>query len=1277
MKRNALTRLLCMILALCTVLSMMPMAFATEIDEPEVPAETIVETEPVETEPVETEPAETEPVETPSEATLPEETIPEEPVPEETVPEESVPEETIPEESVPEETIPEESVPEETVPEESVPEETVPEESVPEDADAVLPYGLKGLPEDYVFTEQALADKAFMIEYDVVGTLSKLTPGVDYVDGEILVDAASLEEAELFAAAFNGHLKEYTTKLAVITLDAVDVVTAVTAAADIDVRLPAASPNYIVTLDPLEDSDMIEGEAEDMLVSTEALPERKSWNTWVLDTMTNPDPYLVDPTGQDNYYQYMHDVVDTYAAWGVTTGNPSVKVAVIDTGVNGNHVELSGRVSYVRVNSSLGNTDDNGHGTHVAGIIAAAMDNGYGGAGIAPGVSIMSLKVLDARGSGTEANIINAIYKAVDNGAWIINMSLGGYWASSSYQNAINYAYNNGVTVIVAMGNDSSNIKCYPAALKNVVSVVSTDQTNSRSYFSNWGSWGDVAAPGSYIWAPYHGNNYGMTRKSGTSMATPVVAGVAALYMSANGWVSPSKMESVLKSSCVKGGSNLGKGIVNAANMFSKSKPAVDYAVFDNYGYEYTGKTVPCDAYVNLWGTPILDDTGIIVYTTNGKTPSIKNGQIVNGQEFNGAINLVPFAGKSVTIKAIAVNGLGIAGSVKTIKLKVSTSSSVSSVSVEGPDMLVSGKSATYKATVLPEKANQSVTWSIVNRSGMTSAKISSSGKLTTSSKQEGWVVIRATSMANTNRYKDFTVYTQKIKPVSSMALNLKSATLTLGTGYAADTKVSLYISKMVDSSKNPIDPNVSGVKWSSSKTSVATVDQNGNVKAVAAGTATITCKAQDGSGKSATCKITVKQRVTGITVSGYPTMAPGGSATYKATCNPTNASSKSVTWSLSGAPSGAKITSKGKVTLPKSASAYIGGSFLVIATAKDGSGVVGYQWVTIQPKCTGLYMNYSGQDPLLVKTNSSGYVTSAVLYTFEDTYYSGNDEDIQLSVIGKNLTPAVKWSSSAPSVAQVSENGYVVAKKAGTAKITATAQDGSGKKATVTITVRNPVSSMSVKSGMTRSQGDVGYLAFGKSVTNSAVFADTYGTVSNKAVTWSYKVYGVNSYGSFTNDYTDYFRSQKWVSISTSGKLTTSSKIKNYWLNISGDLMVRVVATSKDNPSVCGTFDYYLVRPATTLRASQTSGWMYRNSEGAVNIYCDVWRPYWNDGYELTATSSNPSVVGAVYILPHEEGSNWFQLYFASGSKKGTATITVKATDGSGKSCKIKIQVR
>ena len=283
------------------------------------------------------------------------------------------------EESVPEtrpETAPaatEESVPEptgETAAEtmgETVPEttgETVPETTA-ETEPETLPYDLPGLPEDYVLSEEALADKADMISHQVAQQTAALTEGEQYEKNTILVWAETEEIAQVYAEAFSAELLSWQDGLATLRLEGISVVEALTAAQESD-RLPAAYPNHIAVLPP----DETEGAEEPGLaLFSDDIPQTQTWRSW-LDNTENPDPYLTDPTSYR--YQYMHDTVDSYAAWGVTTGK-GVTVAVIDTGVKANHEDLPNlrRVEVTNGNESLGLDDTAGHGTHVAAISAA------------------------------------------------------------------------------------------------------------------------------------------------------------------------------------------------------------------------------------------------------------------------------------------------------------------------------------------------------------------------------------------------------------------------------------------------------------------------------------------------------------------------------------------------------------------------------------------------------------------------------------------------------------------------------------------------------------------------------------------------------------------------------------------------------------------------------------------------------------------------------------------------------------------------------------------
>ena len=245
-------------------------------------------------------------------------------------------------------------------------------------------------------------------------------------------------------------------------------------------------------------------------------------------------------------------------AWNISTGisvatGKGIGIAVIDTGVDYNNAELTGKIDTAHAWNFVNNTnnarDDNGHGTHVSGIAAAKKDNGIGIAGVCPDCKILPVKVLDATGSGTIAGIINGINYVAKNavkwGIKVINMSLGVPGSSlsstlmSAFVKAINYANNQGVTVVAAAGNYNQDVSTfYPAALSNVISVGATDANNTRAGFSNWGSALDVMAPGVDILSlKAAGTSFGASsvvdpnyvRASGTSMAAPFVAGTVAL----------------------------------------------------------------------------------------------------------------------------------------------------------------------------------------------------------------------------------------------------------------------------------------------------------------------------------------------------------------------------------------------------------------------------------------------------------------------------------------------------------------------------------------------------------------------------------------------------------------------------------------------------------------------------------------------------------------------------------------------------------------------------
>ncbi|MBI5839778.1 MAG: S8 family serine peptidase [Chloroflexi bacterium] len=239
-------------------------------------------------------------------------------------------------------------------------------------------------------------------------------------------------------------------------------------------------------------------------------------------------------------------------AWDLITSAQEVTVAVIDTGVDVSHPDLSANLwqnaaeasglsgvdddsnGYVDDvwgwNMAAGNNDvqdDHGHGTHLAGVIAAVSDNGAGVAGIAPNARIMTVKALDASGFGTYAQVADAIIYAADQGARIINLSFGGAGHSQVLQDAINYALGRGVIVVAAAGNTGMDAPVYPAAYPGVISASAVDNGLTWTTFSSFGSATTVTAPGIDIYSTWLGGNY--SQMSGTSVSSAEVSGVAAL----------------------------------------------------------------------------------------------------------------------------------------------------------------------------------------------------------------------------------------------------------------------------------------------------------------------------------------------------------------------------------------------------------------------------------------------------------------------------------------------------------------------------------------------------------------------------------------------------------------------------------------------------------------------------------------------------------------------------------------------------------------------------
>jgi subtilisin family serine protease len=360
-----------------------------------------------------------------------------------------------------------------------------------------------------------------------------------------------------------------------------------------------------------------------------------------------------DPDYEDQWHLQAAAGVNGPDAWDMQTGSADVVVAVVDTGVDTDHEDLADNIwvnpgeiadndhdddgnGYVDdvngydfadndsdpnpspdgINNDSFGGIDNGvtHGTHVAGIIAAVGDNGVGGSGVAWHTSIMAVRVLDDEGSGTDADIAEGIIYAADLGVDIISMSLGGYGSTSVLEDAVEYAREHGVLVIAATGNDDVNIDdnpFYPACYTGVVGVAATDDQDNAAWFSNFGSGcTDISAPGDTIYStlytddPTHDftDDYGYM--SGTSMATPVVSGVASLVKANDMSLTADEVSDVV------------------------TLNAEDIGLTDDYG---RGRV---DAYLALQGTSVLNRPssvdGVLAYADDTLQESYTSGDRQN-----------------------------------------------------------------------------------------------------------------------------------------------------------------------------------------------------------------------------------------------------------------------------------------------------------------------------------------------------------------------------------------------------------------------------------------------------------------------------------------------------------------------------------------------------------------------------------------------------------------------------------------------------------------------
>ncbi len=414
---------------------------------------------------------------------------------------------------------------------------------------------------------------------------------------------------------------------------------------------------------------------------------------YTLESVTVNDAYAGD--------QWHLNAMGVAEAWDTTMGNSGVIVAVLDTGVDLNHPDLSGQI--VRPTDVVDNDgsaqDDNGHGTHVAGIIGAVANNARGVAGIAPGAKLMPIDVFGYYETGTDtvfgaltSEVIEAISYAVVNGADVINISLGGADYDSAFEEAIDDAVSADRVVVAAAGNKGENGIHYPSDFNSCISVIGTDWDDCKASYSNYGDDKDICAPGgdtnaapetdSLILSTYYDpstHTSGYAWMDGTSMASPMVAGVTALMLSANPGLTVSQIKNILYTTAVDLGipghdEETGFGRINAAAAVAAAAGTIytpvsvsGVALSDASLSLATGETYQLSAAISPFGaskkavTYSSGNQAVAAVSPSGMVTAVGMGStIITVKTVDG--NLTSICNVSVITPNIPVTGVSIAG---------------------------------------------------------------------------------------------------------------------------------------------------------------------------------------------------------------------------------------------------------------------------------------------------------------------------------------------------------------------------------------------------------------------------------------------------------------------------------------------------------------------------------------------------------------------------------------------------------------------------------------
>lgn len=1191
-------------------------------------------------------------------------------------------------------------------------------EKAKEDEDNKALGGFTGMPDDYKLSTSQIERKRSIAAH--IDDVEDFQEGSDYAERELVTSAESIEEAEMIARAYNAEIIEFSWGILTLKLDKdFSVEQAVRVAADAELNMPAVWPNYLCYTSGEEPVDTAVDSAESIEIEmseyeasgSETVVEEDSELSYSSALSFN-DPYLQPDNSQ---YQYHHEVIGSSYAWAEGHTGDGIKVAVLDTGMN-SHNDLPNVTALKLDNMSefypeygdstnLPNVNDiadsssSGHGTHVAGIIAATADNNSMGAGVAPGAQLFIGKALPNNGGGNVAYAMRGVRAAKAQGVDIINMSLGSPGYHELFQEIIDEAYNDGIAIFAAAGNDSRQDNDYPACYNHVISVAATDRNNERASFSNYNKMVDLSAPGVAIWSTSSTSKSEYVSMDGTSMACPVAAGEAAVILSANDDIynmirngkRVDALEKLMKANTIKAGSGMGSGITSLPKVLKLSTaatkpgaPEIDIKPDDKATAQKVDVTIKAQSGMTIY------------YTINGKNPVFKNGlpdEKSETKKYMGKFSVDKTA--KATIKAIAVNGSGVSSAVKSASYTLKPY--VTGIEISGIQEVMLGKSIQLKATVTPAYAtNKKVDWKLLNEQGQeitgnVGVTINTNGKVTaTKTATVGKYTVQVTAKDQNQKKSDlYHIEVIDSFKVNKISFKEKNVTLTRPT----DVTYDLWTQQAV---AEPVKENdvltVANFKWSSSNDSVATVSSQGKVTPLKAGTVTITALANDSSNKKATFKVTVKQLATGIDVTGPNVLAAGKSGAFKAQVLPADTSNKKVSWELwqgSTKVESGEVTinaGNGKVTVTSKA---LAGKYKVKAIASDGSTAAGEAEFEV---ASGIITKFD----FAKKTDSK--VTLCRKSTALVTGKSKTTVDVAVEGTGTPNWDAYTVTSSNSGIATATavRNDQTITltikatgNAAGKTNIVLASTDGSNKKLTCAVTVVNPISSIAVAPAA----GCYPYVVRGKTLQLKAVINTEHGAISNKNVDWKL----------LKEDGTEVSKEDKLgIKIAANGKISMDKNAPCY--KVVGENTLRrwytAKAIAKDGSEVYGTCKIYVGTPTTKVYVCDwdSPNWEFGKSfdwtdtsnivviPPSYRLPASVGYSHWfgvvsdTDLGGYTVSSSNSSVLQVEYI-PETDADGYaypdvgYIKYTAF--KKGSATITLKPMDNSGKQVKYTISIK